>query len=136
MVDGKFKGLVEKTRVMANVSESQIRTFQSNPQTRSGFSLQDIAAQLSSGQVEVMGKNNMRKMVTTLSSTDNALASPALNTIEWLSLAIFKLFPNSSWKNEIPIFGAEMTGKNTGIIWANIASDPTIYKDKNLKQIL
>jgi len=128
MADGKYSAIVDKTRVLANVSENQLKTFQGNPQARAGVTLQQLAAQLNRGEVEVRGEYNTMKNITTLSSTDNALASPALNTIEWLSLAIFKLFPNSSWKNEIPIFGAEITGKNTGIIWANIAADPTIYK--------
>lgn len=126
--DGKFAAIKDKTRIMMNVSESQIGAFQSNPQTRAGISLVNLAAQLDRGEVDMMGRDNVLRTVTTLSSTDNALASPALNTIEWLSLAIFKLFPTTSWKNEIPVFGAEMTGKNTGIIWANIAADPTIYK--------
>ena len=128
MADGKYKALVEKTRIMMNVAESQIGAFQANPNARAGITLHELASQFGRGEIDMMGRDNVMRKISTLSSTDNALASPALNTIEWLSLAIFKLFPNSSWKNEIPIFGAEMTGKNTGIIWANVAADPTIYK--------
>lgn len=128
MADGKYKALVDKTRIMMNVAESQIGAFQANPNARAGISLQELASQFGRGEIDMMGRDNVMRKISTLSSTDNALASPALNTIEWLSLAIFKLFPNSSWKNEIPIFGAEMTGKNTGVIWANVAADPTIYK--------
>lgn len=126
--DGKYKAIIDKTRIMMNVNESQIGAYQNNPNQRSGISLQQLSAELSRGEVEMMGRDNVMRKITTLNSTDNALASPALTTIEWLSLAIFKLFPNSSWKNEIPMFGAEMTGRNTGIIWANVAADPTIYK--------
>lgn len=128
MKDGKYKAIVDKTRVMANVSESQMKAYEGNPENRSGLTLAHLAAQLNRGEVEVRDGYNTMKTITTLSSTDTALASPALNTIEWLSLAIFKLFPATSWKNEIPIFGANITGKNTGVIWANIAANPTFYK--------
>ena len=128
LADSRLSAVMEKTRIMMNVSESALGSFQSNPNTRAGISMNQLAADLNRGEIDMMGRDNTMRRITTLSSTDAALASPALNTIEWLSLAIFKLFPSSSWKNEIPIFGAEMTGKNTGIIWANIAADPTIYK--------
>lgn len=128
MADSKYAALVEKTRIMMNVTEASLGSFQKNPNIRAGLTLQHLAADLNNGTIDMMGRDNVIRKVTTLSSTDNALASPALNTIEWLSLAIFKLFPNSSWKNEIPLFAAEITGKNTGVIWANIAADPTIYK--------
>lgn len=136
MTDGKFKAIVEKTRVIANISEAQFNGFKKSGDlnNRPGLSLAHFAAELQSGCVTVMGRDNQMHRVTSLSaketvrltSTDNALAAPALNTIEWLSLAIFALYPSTDWKNDIPMFGAQMTGQNTGIIWANIAADPTI----------
>jgi hypothetical protein len=126
--DGKLKAITDKTRILMNVSENQIGSFQNNPNIRRGTSLQELSAQMNRGEIDTLGSDNVLRKITTLSSSDTALATPALNAIEWLSLAIFKLFPSNAWKNEIPVFGAEMTGKNTGIIWANIAADPTVYK--------
>jgi hypothetical protein len=132
--DRKYAAIVEKTRVLMNVSEAAVVDMRhgrgplANPDARPGLSLQQIAQQLASGEVEYMGRDNVLRRMVGLTSTDNALAAPALNTIEWLPLAIFKLFPSTSWKNPIPLFGAQMTGANTGIIWANVEADPTIYK--------
>jgi hypothetical protein len=128
MNDGKFAAIVEKTRVIANISEGQFNSYRQSgiSKERAGFGLKEIAQQLHSGVVDILGRDNVMHKRTTLSTTDNALASPALNTIEWLSLAIFNLFPTTSWKNDIPMFGAQMTSENTGLIWANVAADPTI----------
>jgi len=38
------------------------------------------------------------------------------------------LFPTTSWKSAIPMFGASMASANTGFIWANITATPTVYK--------
>lgn len=127
--DGKYAAITEKMRVMMNVQEGQLQGLISNPKTRAGVGLKEIAQQLAAGELTYYDRlSGGLKKLTQLTSTDNALAAPALNTIEWLPLAIFKLFPSTSWKNPIPIFGAEITGRNTGIIWAEIAADPTIYK--------
>lgn len=126
--DSKYAAIVEKTRVMANVTEAQLGSLRYSPEARAGISLQNLAADFNRGEISMLGRDNVLRNVTTLSSTDNALASPALNTIEWLSLVIFKLFPSTAWKNEVSIFPATITGVNTGIIWANIAADPAIYK--------
>lgn len=128
LCDGRYAALAEKTRVIVTGEQGfQSLRRDSMVKNRTGLSLQQLAAQLNSGRVEVMGRDGVLRETTTLSSTDNALASPALNTIEWLSLAIFTLFPTTDWKNDIPMFGAEMTSRNTGIIWANVAADPAIY---------
>lgn len=127
--DGKYAAITKKMRVMMNVQEGQLEGLTRNPKLRGGVGLKEIAQQLAAGEITYYDRmSGSVKKLTQLTSTDNALAAPALNTIEWLPLAIFKLFPSTSWKNPIPLFGAEMTGKNTGIIWAEIASDPTIYK--------
>jgi hypothetical protein len=130
LADTKYAALHEKMRLHINVTEGQLASYRENIGARgAGLSIKDLSAQFNAGQIEIWDRTtNSMKQITTLSSTDNALASPALNTIEWLPLAIFKLFPTTSWKNEIPIFSAQITGANTGIIWANIAADPTIYK--------
>jgi hypothetical protein len=128
MSDPKLKPLVEKTRVL-NTTMAQLQDVKTNVNGRQGgATLHTIMSELQKGEVSVLGANGEMTSRTTLNSTDNALASPALTTIEWLSLAIFNLFPTTSWKNDIPMFGATYTGSNTGLIWANIAADPTVYK--------
>lgn len=126
--DGKYSAIREKMRVMMNVPEASLSGLRSNPGGRAGYSLEQLSAQLAAGQIEMLGRDNVMRTITRLNSSDDALASPALTAIEWLPLAIFKLFPATSWKNEIPIFPASLTGQNLGVIWANIAADPTIYK--------
>lgn len=126
--DGKYSAIVEKMRVIMNVSEASLTGLRNSTQNRGGFSLHQLSAQLAAGQVEMLGRDNVMRPITKLNSSDDALASPALTAIEWLPMAIFKLFPSTSWKNEVPIFAASVTGQNLGIIWANIAADPAIYK--------
>ena len=128
MADSKFAAVVEKVRIMQNVNEAALGAYASNPAMRAGISLAKVAANLNSGVVEMMGRNNVMQNITTLSTSDDALATPDTLAVEWLALAIFKLFPTTSWKNDIPIFGAQDTGNNLGIIWTNIMADPTIYK--------
>jgi hypothetical protein len=128
IADPKYKAVVEKTRIL-NTSMSQMQDSNVNVNGRiGGTTLHSIMGELQRGEVSVMGANGQMTQRTTLNSTDNALASPALNTIEWLSLAIFQLFPTTSWKNDIPMFGAQYTGANTGVIWANISAAPAVYK--------
>lgn len=140
MCDEKYGAIVKKTRIIANVAENQLNSLRRNrsyeDEKRSGMTLHSLLGQLQAGYVEALGRDNSVRSITNLgaqgrqmlklNSTDNALASPALTTIEWLSLAIFALFPSTSWKNDIPMFGAQMTSENTGLIWANVAADPTI----------
>ena len=128
LADGRLAALQSKVRFMQNVNEAALPSYQSNPNSRSGLSLTDLAAKLNRGEVSVMLKNNTFAEMTNLSATSDFLASPDLLAIEFLPLAIFKLFPTTSWKKDIPLFGATETGKNTGLIFANIAADPTITK--------
>jgi len=128
IADPKYRAVVDKTRIL-NTTMAQMQDAQVNVNGRQGgVGLSSIMGELQRGEVAVLGANGQMTTRTTLTSTDAALASPALNTIEWLSLAIFNLFPTTSWKNDIPMFGAQYTGANTGIIWANIAAAPTVYK--------
>lgn len=137
IADPKYRAVVDKTRIH-NTTMAQMQDAQVNVNGRQGgIGLSSIMGELQRGEVAVLGANGQTVNISNLSagrervaltSTDAALASPALNTIEWLSLAIFNLFPTTSWKNDIPMFGAQYTGANTGIIWANIAAAPTVYK--------
>lgn len=129
MQDTRLAPVREKMRIVMNAQAANLGALHGDPDKRQGVSIKKIAADLNAGHVEMWdrGTNQMRQ-ITRLSSTDNALAAPALNTIEWLPLAIFQLFPTTSWKNEIPMFGAQVTGANTGIIWANISAAPAVYK--------
>jgi len=138
MEDGRLSAVVEKTRIIANINQGEYDSARSRSvnKSRGGMTLHSLLNQLQSGHVEALGRDNTVRTITSLgskgremlklNSTDNALAAPALTTIEWLSLAIFTLFPTTSWKSKIPMFGAEMTSGNTGLIWANVAADPTI----------
>lgn len=128
LADGRLAALQSKVRIMQNVNEAALASYQSNSQARSGLSLTDLSAKLNRGEVSVMLRNNTMAEMTGLSATSDFLASPDLLAIEFLPLAIFKLFPTNNWKKDIPIFGAQETGKNTGLIFANIAADPTITR--------
>lgn len=96
---------------------------------KGGMSLQNLSAEMQAGRTKYWNRaNNQMEDLSLLTSTDNALAAPALNTIEWLTLAIFELFPTTTWKSSIPMFAAQMMSANTGTIWANITANPAIYK--------
>lgn len=134
MHDGKYSALTDRLRVIENVGSTaeQLQAYRDkNPlaKNRVGKTVKDIMQQLESGQIEVFnGSSNRMETRTLLTSTDNALAAPALNTIEWLSLAIFELFPSMSWKDDISMFPADMVTKNTGLIWANITAQPPVAR--------
>lgn len=128
--DKRIRPVLDKTRIMQNTTESQMHAQMKSPDiTRvRGTSLEQFSTQLNSGQAKYWNRsNNQMDNLTYLTTTDAALASPALNTIEWLSLAIFELFPTTSWKAPIPMFSASMASANTGFIWANILANPAVY---------
>lgn len=112
MNDPKMKPIVEKVRFISNMNRAQYdqRDVNGNPSNRQGSTLQSILSN-----------------VTTLGTSADALANPEIYALEWLTLAIFKLFPDNSWKTEIPVFGVSETSKNKGVIWTNIEADPTIH---------
>lgn len=132
MADGKYSAMCEQLRVIENVDESKLQSYRNDKPLRKdrkgGKTVEDIMQQLESGEIEALNAKSGRMERTTLNSTDNALAAPALTTIEWLSLAIFELFPSTSWKDDISMFPADMTSRNTGLIWANITAQPTVYR--------
>lgn len=128
MNESKYGAIMERTRFMQNVNEAQLGSYRSKPSTRTGLSIQDLAAKLNGGRIDMMTPQNTMKEISMLTATDNFLASPDLLAVEFLDLAIFKLFPTTSWKNEIPLFAAQETGNNTGLIWANIAAQPGVTR--------
>lgn len=140
--DDRYKAIVEKTRIITtsaigfqDYGKPEHYNNIKQVKARHGMNLQQLAAKLSRGMVDVMDQQGTlretmtlgRKEMAKFTSTDNLLASPDLFTVEWLTLAIFTLYPSNDWKGDIPMFGAEMTSKNTGLIWANVAADPAIY---------
>lgn len=126
--DPRLRAIAQKVRLMANCTEGEMHSMMNNPGGQRGQTFMELAADLNAGRVQYRNRAGQMENLTMLTSTDNALASPALNTIEWLSLAIFELFPTASWKAQIPMFGAQITSRNTGIILANIVAEPNIYK--------
>lgn len=128
--DDRFKAIAERVRFNFNVDPNRLQMYQANPNIRGGFTLKQVVERLQNGTSEFMNfkTGRMERMTTLGAGTDYVLANPDTLAVEWLTLAIFKLFPDNTWKSEIPIFGIAETTKNTGIIWTNIAADPTITK--------
>lgn len=128
----KYKAVFDKVRIIGAPNADALSGFrqqaQSNPNAKQGQTVDEVIGKLSSGKVDYTDfRNGSTRELSTLTATDNFLASPSLFAMDFLDLAIFKLFPTTSWKNDIPIFGAQTTENNTGLIWANIAANPTIY---------
>ena len=128
--DPRYSHIVDKVRFMQNVDERKISGLRSNLNVRQGYTLREVTERLVSGNSEYMNynSNRMERMTTLGGGTNYALANPDLVAIEWLALAIFKLFPDNTWKSDIPVFAVAQTSANTGIIWGNVAADPTITK--------
>lgn len=132
MQDDRTRVFAEKLRVInttMSALESRFRrqTHIDDLHSRPGMTLQQLAAKIARGSMEVLGRDGVMREMTMLDSTDDALANPSLYTIQWLDLAIFSLFPRTDWKGDIPMFGAQMTSANRGLIIANVAADPEIF---------
>lgn len=133
LADPKYREVAKQCRFMMSASEgvmkAQRQQLNANPNDRgAGIAIKEIAARLSAGHTlgyETAGGGLTKK--TTL-TTDGVFSSLDTAAVEWLTLILYKLFPSEDWKNEIPVFGAEQTGRNLGVIWTNIAADPTIYR--------
>jgi hypothetical protein len=125
--DPKFKAVFDRTRIILGATDQNFKEYRKNNRSNPGDTVDAIISRLQSGRVNWLTKDGSVKEATTLNATDNFLASPDLYAMEFLDLAIFKLFPTTSWKNDIPMFGADSTEGNTGLIWANIAANPAIY---------
>lgn len=121
----KYKAVFDKTRIVLGSNQSDINSYRSNPRGSNGIKVDEVISRLSANRW--LNRNGQVQESTSLTATDNFLASPDLFAMDFLDLAIFKLFPTTSWKNDIPIFGADSTENNTGLIWANIAANPTVY---------
>lgn len=119
----KYKAVFDKTRIVLDSKQIDLA-----PRDRNGDNVDQIISRLGAGNWKTQGGNLQQSGMSTLTATDNFLASPDLFAMDFLDLAIFNLFPTTSWKNDIPIFGANPGFENnTGVIWANIAANPTIY---------
>jgi len=131
--DPKYSAIAEKTRFHLNPNEGAMESLRSGlrltskPNPNIGVNFKEIAARLNTGVVEgvnfKLGANPERR---TMLTTDGNFSTMDTVAVEWLPFIIYKLFPSESWKNEIPIFGVQDTARNLGIIWTNIAADPTI----------
>lgn len=125
----KYKEVFDKVRIVQNADESKLGSYRTSGRENPGFGVDAMIAKLQGGNMSWLGRDGQvhERQATNLTATDTFLASPDLFAMDFLDLAIFKLFPTTSWKNDIPIFGAQTTENNTGLIWANITANPTIY---------
>ena len=128
----KYKAAYDKAKIVLASGQSDINQYRADPRRKQGAEVDEVIARLGANRWQTGDRRVMESGMTTLTATDNFLASPDLFAMEFLDLAIFRLFPTTSWKNDIPIFGADGgmgqgTENNTGLIWANINSNPTIY---------
>jgi hypothetical protein len=130
--DPKYAPILKQLRMIPAGSEHQIgeqRNFLSNnPHSKLGFDINAVMSRLSAGKNATLGSDG--KLMTTL-STSSSFSSLDTVAVEWLTLVLFKLFPSEDWKNEIPIFSAEQTGRNLGVIWTNILANAPIYRGTN-----
>lgn len=130
--DPRLAAVRDNTRIHTGLhSNDQRHALMVNPKTANGGKLQELYARVKSGNFSSLTKEGTllsARERTTLTGTDTLLASPDLFAIEWLSLVIFTLYPTTGWKKDIPIFSAQDTYNNTGLIWTNIAADPTISR--------
>ena len=130
--DPKYAPILKQLRMIPAGSEHQIgeqRDFLSNnPHSKLGFDVNAVMSRLSSGKNATLGADG--KLMTTL-STSSSFSSLDTVAVEWLTLVLFKLFPSEDWKNEIPVFSAEQTGRNLGVIWTNILANAPIYRGTN-----
>lgn len=131
----KYKAAYDKAKIVLATGQSDINQYRADPRRKNGAEVDEVISRLGANRWQTGDRRVMESGMTTLTATDNFLASPDLFAMEFLDLAIFRLFPTTSWKNDIPIFGADGgmgqgTENNTGLIWANINSNPTIYMNQ------
>jgi hypothetical protein len=119
VTDPKFQPIAEKFRLheTGNINADTYRFLNASKITdkRGGKTIQNLYADAQA--------NGFVK----LNSSNDFLNNPSTDAIDFLSLAIFRLFPSTDWRSSIPMFSADFTDKNLGLIWANIAADPNIY---------
>lgn len=129
--DPRLKPILSRARFASNISDEGAERIRMSPtygrDPRLFTTVEQFAAQVASGNIEYLAADRTVKKMTALSSSDAALAAPALNAIAFLELVFFKLFPSGEWKSQIPILAPTILPDNTGVIWGNILADPTIY---------
>jgi hypothetical protein len=133
LADPKYKTIADQMRFISSANNShfveQRNMVNESPNSRLGFDVKKIAARLSRG--ETFGTDftagAMPSKRTTL-TTEGEFSSLDTVAVEWLTLILYKLFPSEDWKNEIPVFAADQTGRNLGVIWTNIAAAPTVSR--------
>ena len=131
LADPKYREVAKQCRFHISnnqaMFEGQRLSLAANPNRKDvGISMKEVAARLSAGHTMGHELGNLTKKTTL--STDGVFSSLDTAAVEWLSLILYKLFPAEDWKNEIPVFGAQETGRNLGVIWTNIAANPTVYR--------
>jgi hypothetical protein len=135
MNDKKYDAVIKQLRCIPCASMDHFRESRNyvnaNPNSKLGFDVQKMYARLASGRTEGMDWTGGAQSVKTTLSTASAFSSLDTAAVEWLTLVLFKLFPSEDWKNEIPVFGAEQTGRNLGVIWTNILANAPIYRGTN-----
>jgi hypothetical protein len=135
MADPKYAAVIKQLRCIPCNSEAQFseqRQFlNANPNSKGGFEAKQIMSRLSAGQTIGMEKLSAGLTMKSTLSTASSFSSLDTAAVEWLTLVLFKLFPSEDWKNEIPVFGAEQTGRNLGVIWTNILANAAIYRGTN-----
>jgi len=118
--DPKYQAIVDKI----NFSDK------SGNRSIPGSNCQQLMQRLSSQSIDIMNftSGKLENMLQ-LGASDDLLTSPDLNAVEWLSMFVFALFPSTTWKAEIPVYGAtSVAGSNKGFIFPNIAANPTIVQ--------
>jgi hypothetical protein len=132
MNDQRLKPILENVRLhMGLQSDAQRNHIIANPRSAHGGTLPELYARVQSGNYNVKTKDGVMlsaRQRTLLTGTDTLLASPDLFTIEWLTLVIFELYASTGWKKDIPVFSANDTYNNTGLILTNINSNPPISR--------
>ena len=133
LADPKYRAIVQQLNFIPSSNNAHFREqrdfVNGNPNSRIGFDIRKMAARLSAGMTfgtDFKG-GAMPAQRTTL-TTDAEFSSLDTAAVEWLTLILYKLFPSEDWKNEIPIFAAQQTGRNLGVIWTNIAAAPTVSR--------
>jgi hypothetical protein len=138
MDDPKLRPFVENTRFHLSVNEQEMNSTREvlgqteRKNNKVGITFSEIAARLNGGYVNgidwKLGAKDSRR--TTL-STDSSFSSLDLNAVEWLPTVLYALFPQQSWKSDIPVFSVADAGRNLGVIWTNIAANAAVYRGTN-----
>ena len=112
--------ILDNVRFHTNMSMDTFASYRKSPSNtiKGGVGISQLIEKFRSGGVKTF----------LTSGTDSLLQNPDTLAVEFLPLAIFALFPDNSWKSEIPLFGLAYSPNNSGFIWTNIAAQPTIYK--------